>query len=97
MLSNWFIGEDKNYYYGENEESIREENDLELDFEFISKEDWTAENYAEIFGNELEDRNRHSITGMPTSLLYILNKTSLNENEKSFIMKEFMNCTLNEI
>ena len=96
MINKWFIGEDKCYYYGDDEESVREEFELDSDFKFISKEDWSAQDYAEIFGSELEDRNRHSLTSMPSSLLYILDKTSISEDEKKMVMKEFMIDILNE-
>lgn len=55
----------------------------------IPYEKWTAEDIAEIFGNELEDRNHHSLTSMPRKLLDTLRKT-VPENLHADVMKSFM-------
>jgi len=97
MLCNWFVGEDGIHYYGDNEDEIREENCLSEDFKFIPTGKWKLENYVEIFGNELEDRNRHSLVEMPKWLLDVLNKTTVATVDKKTIMREFMIKVLDEI
>lgn len=97
MFDNWFVGEDSHYYYGDSEAEVREENALSPDFNFVSQEKWTAKDYAEIFGNELEDRNRHSFVDMPSWLLDILSKTSLSDSEKAFVMRAFSEKVLREV
>ena len=57
----------------------------------IPYERWSAEDIAEIFGNELEDRNHHWLTDMPQKLLNVLNNTNLPTREHhARIMRLFM-------
>ena len=66
------------------------ENKFEKQIE-IPYEQWKAEDIAEIFGNELEDRNHHWLVDMPQKLLNSLNKTNLPTREfHATIMRLFM-------
>ena len=57
----------------------------------IPYEGWKAEDIAEIFGNELEDRNHHWLTDMPRKLLNALNNVNLPTREHhARIMRLFM-------
>lgn len=57
----------------------------------IPYEQWKAEDIAEIFASELEDRNHHWLTDMPHKLLNVLNKTNLPTREfHAYIMRLFM-------
>lgn len=55
----------------------------------IPYEEWNTEDISEILGNELEDRNHHSLTSMPRKLLDTLRKT-VPENLHADVMKSFM-------
>lgn len=97
MFDEWFVGEDGCYYYGDSIEEIREENRLGENFTFIPKELWKAKDYAEIFGNELEDRNRHAFVEMPNWLLEICNQILLSDKQKEALMKAFAEKVLSEV
>ena len=57
----------------------------------IQYEQWNAEDIAEIFGNELADRNHHWLTDMPQKLLNALNNANLPTREHhARIMRLFM-------
>lgn len=71
-------------------------NDLECSTCHIEKieipyDEWTAEDLAEIFGNELEDRNHHWLTNMPQLLLQSLTEANLpTDTYRTQIMRSFM-------
>lgn len=44
---------------------------------------YTAEDLAAIFGNEMEDRNRHSLTNLWTNILQALYKSTPNLSDKA--------------
>lgn len=68
-------------------------NEVEVDYD-----KWTASDIAEIFGNELEDRNRHTLSHMPTILSEVLKEVNLpNGDISAFIMRRFMERMLTEL
>lgn len=97
MFNNWYVDEKHQYYYGDSLAKIIEENDLDENYKFVPREDWTAEDYAEIFGNELEDRNRHAFVEMPNWLLEICNQILLSDKQKAALMKAFAEKVLSEV
>lgn len=56
----------------------------------VPYEDWSAEDVAEIFGNELENKNYHSFVEMPATLLRSLKKTNIEQEKCSEVMKKFV-------
>lgn len=56
----------------------------------VPYEDWSAKDIAEIFGNELEDKNYHSLVNMPQTLLDSLNEGNIEPEKCTQIMKNFM-------
>lgn len=91
MFKYWKVGNDGHYYYVYNEsiEEIKEEFDIQdSNFKFIDRDEWTAENYAEILSNELENANYHSWTELPHTILNALEKSNLQKGKIDSIMKE---------
>lgn len=81
---------DKFEYAGFSKEEIKcykcKEEQIEIPYE-----QWKAEDIAEIFSSELEDRNHHWLTDMPQKLLNALNNTNLPTREHhARIMRLFM-------
>lgn len=56
----------------------------------IEYDKWNAGDIAEIFGDELEDRNYHRFTNMPDVLLNSLMKARIKPEKCDRIMKSFM-------
>lgn len=91
MFKYWRVGNDGHYYYVYNEsiEEIKEEFDIQdQNFKFIDESEWTAENYAEILSNELENANHHGWTELPQVILNALEKSDLSKEKIDSIMKE---------
>lgn len=91
MFKYWKVGNDGHYYYAYNEsiEEIKEEFDIQdQNFKFIDESEWTAENYAEILSNELENANHHSWTELPQVILNTLEKSDLPKEKIDSIMKQ---------
>lgn len=91
MFKYWKVGNDGKCYYVYNEsiEEIKEEFDIQdPDFKFIESDKWTAENYAEILGDELENANHHRWTELPDTILRALEKSNLSKEKINSVMKE---------
>lgn len=91
MFKYWKVGNDGKYYYVYNEsiEEIKEEFDIQdPNFKFIESDEWTAENYAEILSNELENANYHRWTELPCTILNALEKSNLSKEKIDSVMKE---------
>ncbi len=57
----------------------------------IPYEAWNANDIAEIFSNEIEDRNHHWLTKMPHDLLNAMNSTrTISEEDKTQVLHLFM-------
>lgn len=56
----------------------------------IPYEEWKEDDIAEIFGNELENRNHHWLTYMPYHLINALNNANIPIKHHSCVMRFFM-------
>lgn len=93
MFKNWEVGNDGHYYYVDDMsiEEVKEENGIEdPDFKFIAREDWAAEDYAEILGNELENANYHGWMELPQNILEVLEKSNLPKDRVKSIMVDII-------
>ena len=93
MFKNWTVMEKENgergYFYGGLDDF--EEEDLEGYIKQVAEEDLNCEDLAELFGNELEDKNYHKITNLGWQILSSLNtNTNLSEKEKADILRSFI-------
>ncbi len=91
MFKYWKVGNDGNcyYVYDESIEEIKKEFDIQdPNFKFIESDEWTAENYVEILGNELENANHHSWTELPDTILRALEKADLSKEKINSAIKE---------
>ena len=93
MFQNWTIMEKEDgtrgYFYGGFDDF--EEEDLEGFVKQVKEEDLNCKDLAELFGNELEDKNYHKITNLGWQILNSLNEnTNLSENEKTNILRSFI-------
>lgn len=84
----------KCYFYGTYEEFVKQ--DCEEDEKHLWKEvkfgDWTSQDLAELFSNDLEDANEHRWTWMPKMLLAQLIYNEVPERERfDIIMSLYMN------
>lgn len=79
------------YYYGSYKEFLyMEEEDKNIWIE-VKFGDWTSQDLAEIFENELEDSNEHRWTWMPKFLLSQLIYNEVPEKERfDIIMNMYM-------
>ena len=93
MFKNWTIMEKENgergYFYGGLDDF--EPEDLEGYIKEVSEDELNCQDLAELFGNELEDRNYHQITNLGWKVLNALNTNqSLSEKEKADILRSFI-------
>lgn len=56
----------------------------------IPQEEWSANNWAEICGNELEDANRHDFVDLPSNFCQTLKR--LDGETQRAVMKDFALC-----
>lgn len=88
-IQNWHVmtkGKERSYFYGDL--SDFEPNELE-GYSEVSYDLWIAEDFTEILGNILENRNHHWLTDVPRILLDVLESALLEENTRMFVMKKF--------
>lgn len=93
MFKNWTIMEKENgergYFYGGLDDF--EPEDLEGYVKAVSEEELNGKDLAELFGNELEDKNYHSITNLGWQVLEALNTNkNLSEKEKADVLRGFI-------
>lgn len=95
-IQNWHVmtkGNERSYFYGDLSDFETEE--LE-GYSEVPYGLWIAEDFSEILGNILEDRNHHWMTDVPRLLLDVLESTLPEENTRMFIMKKFAERMENE-
>jgi len=90
-INDWTVGKcnkcgkDAGYYCGDLKRDY-EPDDLKCscggEIVPVPREEWKAEDYSEIFGNHLEDRNHHWMTQMPNNLLNILKSAGEQPNSR---------------
>lgn len=93
MLNNWFIMKNKE---GKHIYLCGELSDYSLDdlegLEKVSENEITADDYAYIFGEILEDNNRHSLTNLGDIYLESLrNVVTLSKKEEIEAITSFIN------
>lgn len=70
-------------------DEIKDEFDIQdQDFKFIERDEWTAEDYAEILSCELENANHHSWTELPHIILSALDKSDISKEQMDSIMRK---------
>jgi len=79
------------YFYGELSEYENTDFDCKCGGRIAeaNQSEWNAKDYSEIFGNELEDQNRHGLTDMPNKLLGALRDANVEDCKQTEIMKTF--------
>lgn len=61
---------------------------LKTRIQIYKKDEWTAENYAEILSDKLENANYHSWTELPHTILKALEKSDFSKEKINSVMKE---------
>lgn len=84
-FSDWHVMKDINdkhfYLYGD-----LDDHDLNGLVE-LKLNDWTSNDFAEILSNEFEDRNMHSLTGLPNRILDCMCNANIMECQRRSVMK----------
>ena len=76
------------YFYGDLDDY--EPEDLE-GYTKVTEDEYTADDIAEIFGNILEDNNRHSMTSLGNEIVASLRETTnLSDKEIAAFMLNFV-------
>lgn len=91
IFSDWHVMEnrknkERHYFYGDLSEF--ESDDLEGLSE-VPFSDWKDVDFAELLGNEFEDRNLHSMTSLPSQMLECMKQANIMEVQRTMAMKLF--------
>lgn len=92
LFERWTIMKDNkgnhSYFYGDL--SDYDEEDL-VGYTEIDESECTADDLVELFGNVLEDNNRHSMTSLGNEVLYACRKTlNLTKEEETLFIRTFI-------
>lgn len=88
-LNNWHVMTKDNvrsYFYGDLSEFEPDELDGYVEVPYDS---WIAEDFTEVLGNILEDRNHHWMTDMPKMLFEVCTEALISEDSRTFILQKF--------